>query len=97
MKRTKFGAWVFCWILGLVFIFVSGFFAFTTEGLNILKAGDVHYVVTPLSILDSLIQGFKTFYTSLIDLTKLNYFIITVVVLAAILVVLVAQIVVYVK
>lgn len=95
MKRTKFGAWVFCWILGLVFVFVSGFFAFTTEGLNILKAGDVHYVVTPLSILDSLIQGIKTFYTSLIDLTKLNYFIITVVVLAVILVVLVAQIVVY--
>ena len=95
MKRTKFGAWVFCWILGLVFVFVSGFFAFTTEGLNILKAGDVHYVVTPLSILDSLIQGLKTFYTSLIDLTKLNYFIITVVVLAVILVVLVAQIVVY--
>lgn len=97
MKRTKFGAWVFCWILGLVLVFVSGFFAFTTEGLNILKAGDVHYVVTPLSILDSLIQGFKTFYMSLIDLTKLNYFILTVVVLAVILVVLVAQIIVYVK
>lgn len=95
MKKTKFMSWMFCWIFGLVFIFLGGFFGFTQEGLKILNAGDVGFLNNPLTFVDSLLVGYKSFYATLIDTQSLIRFIVVVCIAALLLIVVVAQIVSY--
>lgn len=96
MKRTKFGKWIFVWIISLCLLGVGGVFAFTSNGLNLLGATTA-YIKQPLGLKNTILQGFKTFYESLLTVNRLIYFIVAVCILALVVLVIVIQIIVYSK